>query len=173
MKIKDFIGNAVTVEEIIGKFGEADIVLNGVSKDKFNTLNNELKELKLKSSDVETLTKQVETLTSELKNRDTEIVKGKLVSKLQSEGVIYPDLILNSVDLSTVDIDKFDTLTYREKYPSLFTKTVKKESAVSKGTGVDKPKHDREVLINQYNEAEKRKDFMSMMSIMDELKQKE
>lgn len=173
MKIRDFIGNASTVEEIISKFGESDIVLNGVSKDKFNNLNNELKELKSKSSDVETLTKQVETLTNELKNRDTEIVKGKLVSKLQSEGVIYPDLILNSVDLSSVDPDKFDTLTYKEKYPSLFTQIEKKESAVSSGTGIDKPKTDREHLIKQYNEAEKRRDFVTMMSIMDELKQKE
>ncbi|MGL5710015.1 MAG: hypothetical protein ACRCW9_04125 [Cetobacterium sp.] len=173
MKIREFLGSVTTIEEVLSKFGEADIVLNGVSKEKFNSLNNELKELKVKSVDVETLTKQIETLTGEIQNRDKEIVKNKLVSKLKDEGVIYPDLILNSVDLSTVDIDKFDTLTYKEKYPSLFTKIEKKESAVSSSTGVDKPKADRQHLIDQYNEAEKRKDFMSMMTIMDEINKKE
>ena len=171
MKIKDFIGNATTIEEIISKFGDSDIVLNGVSKDKFNSINNELKDLKLKSVDVETLTKQVETLTNEITTRDKQITRGKLESKLQKEGVIYPDLILNGVDLSTIDVDKFDTSTYKEQYPQLFPTQTTTGSAVSSTTGVDAPKHEKEQLINAYNEAEKRKDYITMMSVMEKLKE--
>jgi hypothetical protein len=119
MKIKDFIGNATTIEEIIAKFGDNDIVLNGIPKEKFNSLNTELKELKAKSTDIEALNTELETLKKPLivgltisADRLIQIRKSRLQSLMQEEETNYIEV--EKVEAEIIECKK---LFQRNKWP--------------------------------------------------------
>jgi Ni,Fe-hydrogenase I large subunit len=190
MKFSEYlksIDGDVTIEKITAIFGDKDIVLNGIPKEKFNDKIAEINTLKSQLSDVNTkldefskkpdMTEEINKLKGQLAAKEQEFIvsqrTGIATEKLKALGCAYPELIVNQLgDLSTVDIDKIDLKPVMEKFPNMFPKEqTANTSAASTTTGVNAPAATRDILIQQYNEAEKKKDYITQLSIANQLRE--
>lgn len=191
MKIDEYLKNIegdLTPESLKKIFGDNDIVLNGIPKDKFNTelqnsktlkeqlemANTSLEALKNDANASQELKSQIEKLKTDLNNKDIEFKKSlkleSIKSKLANLNVAYPELLISQIDLDKIEnADTWDTKELREKFPNLFP-VEDIQGANSSKNGINGPNATLEILKNQYNEAEKRGDTATMLAIIGKIK---
>lgn len=170
-----------------------------IPKSKFDDKLAEIKLLKdkimageAKNADVEKLLKSntdLETKYNDLnskyladldsKNKEiSNITKKSLLSKaLKENGAIYEDLLMSQINLDTIEIDgdklkNFDVKPLQEKYGSMFEakQTTGASTQASTQNSLGDQNVGKSALIQQYNEAEKKRDFISMLSLSNQIK---
>ena len=170
-----------------------------IPKSKFDEKSQEIKLLKeqlasneAKNADVEKLLKSNTELDTKYKELNTKyladldaknkeisnITKKSLISKaLKDNGAIYEDLLLSQINLDSVEIDgdslkNFDVKHLQEKYESMFEQrqTTGAQTTSQSGSLGDMQAPGKAALIQQYNEAEKKMDFVGMMNISTQIK---
>lgn len=172
---------------------------NYIPKGKFDEKNEEVKLLKEKVTNYEKQVKDTESLLKDnadlkgkfetlqgdsqkqLLEKDKQILniqkKTALIKVLQDNGAIYPDLLIKSFNFDELilegetikDIDNHIT-TLKTGYANMFEQKQVKGKEPDKGTP-PKPTTKKQELINKYNEAQKNKNVVLMMTIEDQIKQ--
>lgn len=203
--LKELLGEEL-YNQVLPKLGDKKIIINDGSYIPIEKFNNKIEEVKLlkgkisdyesKNTDVEKLLKDNTDLKNsyqelsnkynsdiQLKEKEIQTItkKSVLSKKLKEEGAVYEDLILQSLNMDSIEIDgenlkNFDIKNIKEKYPQMFS-TVETSGNVKPGTTPPGNNNlgggTKQQLINKYNEAEKAGNFTEMLNIGEQIKKLE
>lgn len=200
--LKNIIGEEL-YNQVKPKIDESGIKIANLNEgkyipiDKFNSKNEKVKlledkvsEYEKKDKDVNKLIKDNETLkndfeklnsdfSAKLDHKDKEIsdiTKKSLLNKILSENkVVYPDLILNNLNLDEIEIDgdnlkNFNIDGVKEKYPNMFETVETSGNVNPQNSGLNTNNQDKISRLKQdYAKAAEEKNVMRMQTIRNEI----
>lgn len=188
--------------QVFEKVGENGLLENNgnyIPKSKFNEINeknknyveqlktfeeNNLKVDELLSTNSK-MSEQFKALKEknalELAEKDKQmnlfLKKSKVMELLQNNKVLYPELIIDKINMDTVALDGeslqgFNIEDWKTKFPNLFIQTDLESNITSKNptNSILGNQSSKQKLIEQYNDAEKSKNLALMMSLQREIK---